>query len=147
MHAPRMLFVGFVFLTMNFWHATGCDAQTPDPAPLSASAIPAAPAANPAVTPAKSATPIAPATQTDSGEIAILKAQIAALNQVLDQMQKVDSKIANIAPWIAAAIAFVTAFVAIMPILFLVYEWSVRRANEKKFDEYRTDLRPRSTGK
>ncbi|MEA2909085.1 MAG: hypothetical protein QOJ15_1166 [Bradyrhizobium sp.] len=56
-------------------------------------------------------------------------------------MQKVDSKIANIAPWIALAIAIVTFFVAIMPILFFSYEIWIRRANEKKFDDYKVDLR------
>src|SRR4051812_43181506 len=118
MHAPRMLSVAFVCMTINLWHAAASYAQNPaSPAPAApaATASPAA-AAAPAATAVSAATaPAASTAAPDAGEIGILKTQVAALDRVLEQMQRVDSKIANIAPWIAAAIAVVTAFVTLMP--------------------------------
>src|SRR6185369_5046593 len=104
MHAPHMLFAALVFIAMNLWHVTVCEAL-PFPPTMPVASPPQArpvPTAIAVATPVESTNPIAPTAQPDGGEMGILKAQVAALDKVLDQMQKVDSKIANLAPWIAA---------------------------------------------
>jgi hypothetical protein len=154
MHAPRMLSAAFVCMTISFWYAAGCYAQTSAPAASVTPAATATPAATPAPAaaaapaaipaPAAAAAPAATAASAappDGGEVGSLKAQVAALEKVLEQMQRVDSKIASIAPWFAAMIAFVAVIVTIMPVLFTSYEVWIRSANEKKFDEYKADLR------
>jgi hypothetical protein len=70
-------------------------------------------------------------------DIPSLTRRIESFERTVDQMQKADSRINSIAPWIAITISCVGLF----PLLLIWYEWSIRRSSEKKFDDFKVEAR------
>ena len=77
-----------------------------------------------------------PASQ-GSPDVQQLQRRIDAFERTIEQMQRMDSRISAIAPWISLTISCVGLF----PLLLIAYEWSIRRSNEKKFDDFKAENR------
>jgi hypothetical protein len=80
--------------------------------------------------------PGAAASHAVEAEITELRKEVEGTEKTLSQMQKVDSKVADIAPWFAAAIALVALF----PILLVGYEWSFRKISEKRYEDFKAEV-------